>query len=331
MPNPPTVTPAVILATCFSLLGGGLMGSVFTWYVHQLSPTLVTYQVTKAITGADSITKGLIPNLTIKIGNEDVPVVYTDVIEFSTASGEYVDSAEIAITFPSALRIFGSGTISPSPVHSITCRTAPAGLVCRLSPLAPGTKYTVNIAADQGGTPSVITASRNVELVSVDTFVSNESRSWKARLFSRSFGLFAAVFVIYLTGVYFAVKRLTQLFRRRNRLAFVGRLVDSSGTGISGAVVQIRVNEPAKNKREYEAVSTDKEGDFLVNIGAKQQGLRGTIRIEREGHSTVEAPFENPVLFLTLAQTPPSQSIASGAAPCLLDAPDMVPKTRETT
>jgi hypothetical protein len=164
------------------------MGAVFTWYVHRPSPTIVTYQITKTTTGADSVTKGLIPNLKLKIGDEDVPVVYTDVVELSTVDGDYVDSAEVAITFPSELRIFGFGASAPSEVHNIACRSAKSGLICRIAPLSVGTKYIVDIAASQGTTPTVVTASRNTVLVPLDVFVLNESRSWKARILSKEGG-----------------------------------------------------------------------------------------------------------------------------------------------
>lgn len=281
------------------------MGAVFTWYVHRPSPTLETYQITKATTGADSVTKGLIPNLTIKIGNEDVPVVYTDVVELSTVRGEYVDSADVAISFPTALHIFGFSATAPSEVHSISCKPAKQALVCRLAPLLVGTKYTVNIAADQGESPTVVTAARNVELVSLDEFVTSESRSWRARLLSKESLALVLMFAIYFALTFAALRQIRRLRARRHRLSFVGRLVDPSGQAIAGATVSVRVGGPDKYVREYAAVMSDSEGDFLINTGQKLEGLQGTIKVERRGYATLEMPFKNPVLFITLSPESP--------------------------
>jgi hypothetical protein len=231
-------------------------------------------------------------------------VVYTDVVSPRIAQGEYVDAADIAITYPSALRVFGFQAEAPSDVHKITCRTTPAGLVCRISPLSVGSKYTVDIAVDQGGTPTVITASRDTVLLPLDEYVQSESRSWSARLFSRDTAAAIVVGILYSTLLYIARRQ----FRRSRRLKFVGRLVDCGGAAIPGATVRLRVDEPLKYAHDYAAVKTDSDGDFLIEAGEKEEGLRGTIQVVHESYETLEMPFTNPVLFLTLRPNSPRDS-----------------------
>jgi hypothetical protein len=296
MPKLSTITPAVIVAACVSLMGGGLAGAFFTWYVHRSSPAIVTYAITTTTTGADAVTKGLIPNLTLKVGSEEIPAVYTHVVALAVAKGEYVDAADVAITFPSALRIFGFRATPPSDVHTIACRQVTAGLVCRLSPLAVGVKYIITVAADQGRTPTVVTASRNTELVALETFAFLESRSVTARLLSKEGALLAVATVLYIT---LSVTFFKILRRRLSRLTFAGRLVDSTGTAIAGATVRIRVEEPALNVRSYLPVKTDREGEFIVGA-LKVEGLRGSVEIEHEAYAPLKTHFQSPLLFLML-------------------------------
>jgi hypothetical protein len=289
-----TITPAVVVATSVSLLGGGFAGAIFTWYSHRPSPATVTYAITQTSTGADSVTKGLIPNLKIKIGNDDVPVVYTDIVELSAVRGDYVDSAEVAITFPSELHIYGFRGTAPSNVHNIACNQVRDGLVCKLSPLSPGTKYVVNVAADRREPPTVVTASRNTELVPLDAFVASESRSWRARLLSRDAVLTTIGSFVYASMFgYFLAKRL-------RLLSFIGRVTDINGNPVAGAAVKVRVDKPPRHAHTYSVVKTDSEGDFIVRSGSKKRGLEGTVTVESEGFSTLESRFTNPILFLKL-------------------------------
>ena len=315
MPKPLPVTPAILLTACISLMGGGLAGALFTWYVHRPSPALVSYAITTTTTGADSVTKGLIPNLKLKVGDEDIPVLYTHVIELTVNQGDYVDSAEVAITFPSSLRIFGFRAAAPSSVHSIECKQAPLGLVCRLSPLQTGAKYTVNIASDLAWRPSLVTASRNTELIPLESYLSAQSRSIKTRLLSRN-GVAGTLAVIsYLALMMFLARKMRQIYRRRiKRLGLVGRLIDPSGAAITGARVRIRVEEPLRYACEYDPVVSDAEGDFLFNMGEKVDHLHGTIEVEHKDYAPLETKFTSPILFLTLdAKGPTTGRLTPGS------------------
>jgi hypothetical protein len=306
------IKPSTVTTVCISLLGGGFAGAVFTWYVHRPSPAVVTYAITTTSTGADALTKGLVPNLTLKIGAEDIPIVYTHAVEFSTVRGDYLDSADVAITFPSALRIFGFSTAAPSDVHSIACKQNPLGLVCRIAPLSPGAKYRVNIAADNGQLPKVVTSSRNIDLFPLDAFLLSESRSLRAILLRRDFLLSTTAVILYFTaGVLYWKRRLG----RRGRLLLVGKLVDHDGTPISGAAVRVNVDEPASRAYMYAPVVTDNDGDFIVGTVRKQPGLRGTVEVEHNQYATSTVPFRSPIILVTLDAKVPRPTLPDKIAP----------------
>jgi hypothetical protein len=90
------------------ILCGGLAGSVFTWYMNRPRPEIITYTVTTVSLGADVTIKNLVPNLKIQVGGEEVPVMHTHTVEFSVPQDSYIDSVEIALTFPTNVLLFGN-------------------------------------------------------------------------------------------------------------------------------------------------------------------------------------------------------------------------------
>jgi hypothetical protein len=291
-----SITPAVALAVGISLVGGGLAGAVFTWLIHQPSPAVVTYSITTTSTGTDSLVKGLVPNLKLKIGDEDIPVVYTHVVELATVAGEYVDAAELAITFPSGLRILGFDAKAPSPVHHIECKQVSTGLTCRVAPLSVGNKYRVNIATNQGQVPQVVTSSRNTELIALDAYVTRESRSVKALLLSRNNLLAVALGVV--SGF------LASLVWRLFHLPFsvVGRVVNSSGAPVVAAAIRVSLKEPEKKSHNYLPTVTDKHGDFICG-SLRKYSLKGTIYVQHPGYESIQMDFDSPIIMAVLKET----------------------------
>src|SRR5256885_2010364 len=145
----------------FTFLSGGLAGAVFTWYMNRPVPTILAYSVTTTTAGTDVIGKGLIPNLKMQIGKEEISVIHTHAIEFIVQSGPQLDKAEIAITFPPGLRIFGKDEHAPSSsLHKISCSQIDDDLRCIMTPLTPGklNKYLVILATNQREPSGIITA-----------------------------------------------------------------------------------------------------------------------------------------------------------------------------
>lgn len=165
--------PWASVAPVFTFLSGGLAGAVFTWYMNHPVPTTLTYGVTTTTAGTDTTVKGLIPNLKMQIGNEEIPVVHTHAIEFVTQSGPQLEQAEIAITFSPGLRVFGMAADAPSPLHTITCSQIPNGVRCIMSPLTLGNlnKYRVTVATNQREPSGIITATNKMELQNADKLV----------------------------------------------------------------------------------------------------------------------------------------------------------------
>ena len=89
------LTPAVLV----TLVCGGLAGAVFTWWVNREEPLRMSYAVTTTSTGADVTTNSLVPGLTLRIGERDIPAIHTHVIQIARDRG-YADSARLAVSLP---------------------------------------------------------------------------------------------------------------------------------------------------------------------------------------------------------------------------------------
>jgi hypothetical protein len=74
------------------------------------------------------------------------------------------------------VRIYGKSVEAPSRVHSITCGDLDDGLRCTMSPLAPGLprNYRIVIATDEKQEPTVLTATKDVELQRLSDFLAND-------------------------------------------------------------------------------------------------------------------------------------------------------------
>lgn len=145
------------LAVGIGILFGGFGSAVFNWYINRPKPQTVTYNVTTISLGADPTTKNLVPNLKIKVGGEDVPVMHTHTVEFDVPKDSYVDSADVALVFPSTILLFGNILAqAPSPLHAVSCAQLGNGAKCTMHPLSPGSVYRIALATDEKQPPTVL-------------------------------------------------------------------------------------------------------------------------------------------------------------------------------
>jgi hypothetical protein len=161
-----------------SVLCAGLAGSVFTWWVNRPSLTVITYTVATTTLGADPTVKGLLPNLKIHIGDEEVPIIHTHSLEFRVQSGPFLDSAEIAIAFPVDIRVYGKIlSEAPSSLHHISCKPLTNGTHCSMSPFALGRgSFRVAMATDSKDAPTAVVLAKGVELVKAEAYLAGQTR-----------------------------------------------------------------------------------------------------------------------------------------------------------
>jgi len=159
--------PKPSLAIVATLLGGGLAGSVFTYWVNRPKTTIVSYSLSSA-TIADTESGSLVPGLKVQIGSQDVRNLYTHSIVLTVTKGPQLDSGDIAIDFPPNTKFYGEpGIATPSPVHKLDCGKAPSGLICKMSPVRREDKlppFRVSVASDEKADPELVTSTKGLEL-----------------------------------------------------------------------------------------------------------------------------------------------------------------------
>lgn len=167
-----------ITIAILALFTGGLGGSVFTWYINRPKPTVLTYNIVTTTTGADATTKGLVPNLKLRIGDEDVPVIYTHTIDLTVQSGPQVESAQVEVPFPTGFRLFGSDFHAPTGFHHMNCNPASYGVQCDVGPLAPGkhNKFRISLATNQAHPDEIFTTTNKVELAKLDDYIGSDEK-----------------------------------------------------------------------------------------------------------------------------------------------------------
>jgi hypothetical protein len=172
--KPSWLTPALIVA----IMCGGLGGAIFTWWVNREEGLTISYVISTTSTGADATTNSLVPGLSLRIGDKDIPVIHTHVISLNRATG-YADRAEIAVTFEGGAlpETFGSSFTAPSAVHSIECEGLKRGFKCRLGPLDGQGEYKIAVATNIASGPRLAIAGNNVRLVSVQQ-LADAKASW---------------------------------------------------------------------------------------------------------------------------------------------------------
>jgi hypothetical protein len=155
---PEWLTPALVVAFAC----GGLGGAVFTWWVKRDPVATVSYGRATASTGTHGPFQSLIPNLSMRIGERNVPVVHLHGLEFTVVKG-FSQAGKVAILFNEAPEVFGTALKRPSPLHSAELDSVPGGFVLTMSPLDKATSFQVTIATDSEERPTVTTAGRDLQ------------------------------------------------------------------------------------------------------------------------------------------------------------------------
>jgi hypothetical protein len=159
--------PKPSIAIMATLLGGGLAGSVFTYWVNRPKTTFVSYSLNSA-TIADTESGSLVPGLKVQIGNQDIRNLYTHSIVLTVTNGPQIDSGDVAIDFPPNTKFFGEpGIATPSPVHKLECGKIPSGLICKMAPVRREDKlppFRVSVATDEKADPDLVTSTKGLEL-----------------------------------------------------------------------------------------------------------------------------------------------------------------------
>ena len=293
--------PEVLFATAVAFLGGGLAGAVFNWYVNRPEPTVVTYNVTTTSAGSSGV-KSAVPRLRIQIGDEEIPVVYSNSVEFSVVRGTQIDSADVAITAPTGVRIFGFSSEEPSPIHHVKCIGIQGGIVCTLSPLAQieNGKYRVTLATDQQVPFSVVTSTKNLRLSKLDDFLKEDQLSFEA-LFSKGrlpkTLVLITVGVVYIFGLSMFLRRFRRFIYGLKQPLVVGKVLDSSGIPVQGATIELDLNSPRVN---YSPVVTDRLGDFIFGSARKISLFAGHARIVHPNYESADIKVESPIFVCTL-------------------------------
>ena len=165
-----------------TVLAGGLAGAVFTWYINRPQMTTLAYTITTTAIVADPAARSAVPNLRIQVGDEEVRSLFTHTIEFTVPAGQYAQSADVAITF-SPVRMFGMSAPPPSAVHLLSCVPNTNGVRCSMGPLSPRhpAAFKVTIATDRASGPKIETATRDVELVSLNDYA-RRGKFWTVSL-----------------------------------------------------------------------------------------------------------------------------------------------------
>jgi hypothetical protein len=201
-----------------ALLGGGLAGAIFTWWVNRPSPTIVTYTVSSTTLAAPSAGTA-VPNLRVRIGNEPISALYAHSINLSCPKGSYTDRIEVGVTFPKSVKIFGKSAESQSPLYQIHCEDLQRGrgLRCLLSPLSPdpSRSYLINVVTDDASAPNVEILGKGVELLTLDRFLAYQL--WSVR----NIAFKSVIFIIFIVGyiVLFTLALRQLLLIRRWRLS----------------------------------------------------------------------------------------------------------------
>ena len=312
MPKP-HIPAAVVLTGLLAFLGGGLAGSIFNWLINKPKPTIIIYSTTTA-TLAAAESAPFIPNLHIEVGADQVKSLYLHTIEFSGASGPFVQQADIAVEFPSKVHIYGLSTEAPNSVHSLDCAKTDFGLRCKLMPVSVGTvrPYKVSIASDLRDEPTATLAAKDITLMSADEYYLASTASIWQRLFTfRNFGMLLAT-GIWGGLVWYTYARITG--RIAGKSIVVGKVLSPNGIPVGDAQVEVEVEHPAGMGS---IATTDAMGDFLVGL-KKQPLFRAKLRISAPNYPVAEFETNSAIVIYQFpraaAELPPAEEDMIGPA-----------------
>lgn len=194
-------------------LFGGLAGSVFTWYVNRPRPTVLQYVITTTSIGADPNLISLVPDLQLRIGEENIQAFHTHTILLSVVGGQRTEEVDLAVQLEPDTRVFGIRTDAPSPLHKLGCVPETWGFRCLLGPLTPGpqAQFHIVLAVSRPVPPTLTTTSPSTRLAAFsDVPLSNAeivSRTINPALFTASLAFFVLLLADFLPRLYLRITK----------------------------------------------------------------------------------------------------------------------------
>ena len=304
-----SIPPAALVAALTAFMGGGLAGSVFTYFANRREPTVVTYSVTQTPL-ADPSATSLIPNLTVNVGKDPIHELHAYSIEIDVPQGGRQEHAEVGVFFARKIRIYGKAAEAPSQLYSINCDSVDNGVTCQLSPLsrANDKPYRIVLATDEKQAPRVEVAVVGAEVLPASDYLARKSRFGSVvpvdKILERGALAFSVIFVILL--------QLKLLARVKKGAVVVGKIADAAGQPIADADVEVVLDSPYQI---YPPTKTDRFGDFIFGGLRKMSLLEGRIRITHPLFDPVDMRFDSPILSLRLSRRRTRTNEESGHEP----------------
>jgi uncharacterized coiled-coil protein SlyX len=172
--------------------------------------------------------------------------------------GDFLDQAEVAITFQSPVRSFGRIVAeAPSLVHRIDCKPVRAdatdelhllGVRCSMSPMKPNTgRFRVAIATDSREQPTVAMAIKNATLVRAEQYLLRSNQILGIDVRSLLLALNCAGFAGAMILVFLINKLSIRSEKRNQRLSDLEKRLPESTQTLAeatklytGGVVELR-------------------------------------------------------------------------------------------
>ena len=163
-----TILGQAVVAVSAAAVAAGL-----TWFLTRPSNEIVEYSITSTSLRADPSLQGLIPEIRIRIGDEEVPELNVHTLQIGCVPGSYLRQATFAVDFAEPTRTFGQVVAqAPSSAHTIVCKERRAtgsfamlsGIVCEVEPMSGGDSYSVVVATNTALQPSITLPALRVTL-----------------------------------------------------------------------------------------------------------------------------------------------------------------------
>jgi len=161
------------LGTLGQWLGGAvaaILAVTLGWLLYN-RPTQLAYTLTSLTLSADPA-RSLLPNLTIRIGSQDVNLVTVNTIEFWLNPGwlttrRYLEKATVAIDWEHDVKHYVKvKSEAPSSAHGVSCLEHKSGATCDLERISKADRpYRITLATDQDRPPMVQLVAKDTELI----------------------------------------------------------------------------------------------------------------------------------------------------------------------
>lgn len=208
---------------------GAIAGSFATWYLTRPVPTIVEYSLSTLILGADSEFQSRVPNVAIRVGDEEVPRLVLHTLSLRASAGSFVPSARVAIDFTQPIRLLASVSATPpSSAQSVECTNslAPArrdsspvedaeppvnGVVCDLGPIDEHGRFEIVVVTTGDTRPTVKIPGPGVQLrdLSDRASASISGLSPREELYAYAFALswLALAFIVFYQNMVSILRR----------------------------------------------------------------------------------------------------------------------------